>query len=185
MLKKLKFVFFPAALLFCVVSFTGAYFSDSVTTSGNTFTAGVSSDTDVIINEIFANPSGAENAPMPGGEWVELYNTGDWSIDVNGWYLYDSYDNHALPVNAANVAGGSTLIPSGGYLVVFRNGDADFSLNNDDDTVRLFNDQIGLGTLIDSQSYINPDEDKTWSGMPNGLGAWSDNHTPTPGGANA
>lgn len=183
MLAKLKLIFLPAALMFCVVSFTGAYFSDNVTTSGNTFTAGASSESDIVINEIYANPPGGA-AEEPALEWVELYNSGDWSIDVNGWYLYDAIDDHALPINAANVAGGSTSIPSGGYLVILRNGDSDFALNNDSDTVRLFNNEISTGSLVGSQGYSNPDENKTWSGMPNGLGSWSDSHTPTPGGPN-
>jgi predicted ribosomally synthesized peptide with SipW-like signal peptide len=40
MLKKLKFLFFPAAIIFIASAFTGAYFSDSVSVSGNSVSAG-------------------------------------------------------------------------------------------------------------------------------------------------
>lgn len=41
----------------------------------------------VVINEFIPNPSGSDNAPKPGGEWVELYNNSGSSVDVAGWVL--------------------------------------------------------------------------------------------------
>ena len=107
---------------------------------------------------------------MPDGEWVELYNKGNWSIDINGWYLYDAIDSHDLPITATNVGGGSTIIPAKGYLAVYRNTDPLFSLNNDTDNVRLYDGEIGVGNLINSHSYTGTVEAKSWSGMPNGAG---------------
>lgn len=173
-----------AAMFFVGVAYTGAYFSDSVSVSGNTFTAGVSSHSDIALNEFMANPPGAENAPMPDGEWVELYNKGPWPIDVNGWYLYDAHDDHDLPITTANVGGGSTIIPAHGYLVVYRNGDPSFSLNNDTDTLRLYDGTIGSGSMIDSYTYTGTTEDETWARVPNGTGSWTADQTPTKGGSN-
>lgn len=51
---------------------------------------------DIRINEFMPDPAGADDAPMPNGEWVELYNVGEEAVNVSGWVLYDSYDNHEL-----------------------------------------------------------------------------------------
>jgi len=186
MIKFFHRGFLIAAMFFVGITYTGAYFSDSVSSSGNTFTAGTSSHSDIVLNEIYANPPGTvEDLPMPGGEWIELYNKGAWSIDVSGWYLYDALNAHDLQITTSNVGGGSTVIPTHGYLAVYRNGDPDFSLNNGSETVRLLDGILGVGTLIDSFNYSSTIEDKTWSRIPNGTGAWSDNYTPTPGGPNA
>jgi len=185
MIKKIFFlaIFFSGL---CFLSFTTkAKYLDNETSVNNSFSAGSSSYYDIIINEIYANPVGAEDAAMPNGEWVELYNKGDWPIDISGWHLYDAIDSHDLPITTANVSGGLTLVPAKGYIVVYRNGDSDFSLNNSGtETVRLFNGLLGVGNLINSRTYIDTIESKSWAGVPNGTGVWSDNHIPTPGLAN-
>lgn len=169
---------------FIAITATNAYLSDQETSMGNSLVAGtwvVLTPAEIVINELMVNPSGDESI----GEWVELYNKGGSSIDLDGWYLYDAIDSHALEITSANVTGGSTTISAGGHLVVNRNGDADFSLNNGSDTVRLFNGAIGSGSLIDSIAYLsNTIEDMTWAKIPNGMGVWLINRTPTPGGPN-
>lgn len=139
---------------------------------------------EVVINEFLPNPSGNDNAAMPHGEWVELYNNSDASIDVNGWYLYDAVNSHALAINATNslVKGtpdvSTTIIPSKGFLVVYRNGDSDFELNNTiGDSVRLYNNQISTGgQLIDSHTYLTlyTPINKTYARIPDGTGNFVD-----------
>lgn len=132
----------------------------------------------VVINEFLPNPaSGNDDDKMPGGEWVELYNKSDVDVDVAGWYLYDSHDNHFMKISLGNsdnngntTDSGETTIPAHGWLVVYRNGDSDFSLNNNSDEIRLFDGKINEGgILIDSYSYSGRD----YSSL-----------TPTPGAAN-
>lgn len=188
-INKIRHFFLIGAMLFLVVSFTGAYYSDTVSTVSNTFTAGTWSVTptasptpgNIVINEFMANPTDADESNT---EWIELYNTGGSSVDIDGWVLYDSYDTHALPISASNVAGGSTIVGPGSYAVVGRNGDIDFSLNNGGDSVRLYSGTIWVGTLIESTSYLSTIEGKTWSRMPDGTGSFTDGHNPTPGGPN-
>jgi predicted ribosomally synthesized peptide with SipW-like signal peptide len=137
----------------------------------------------VVINEFLPNPSGNDNAPMPNGEWVELYNNKGEDVDVADWWLYDSNDTNELAITSANTNTGGTLIKSGGFLVVYRDGDEDFALNNiGGDTVRLYNGEIGGGgTLIDSYTYtINAPEGKSFARIPNGSNTWVD-PIPTPG----
>lgn len=177
MLAKLKLVFLPSALAFVVVSFTGAYFSDNVTISGNTFTAGVSSDTDIILNELIPNPVGDDDAAMPGGEWIELYNTGDWSIDVSGWKLVDD-DSDEIVISGTNTTAG-TIVPSHGYLVVYRNGDTQFNLDNDNDSISL----VEGSSTIDNFTYLGVSGNQSRARVPNASSTWIQT-TPTKGGAN-
>ena len=134
--------------IFIAISATNAYLSDQETSVGNSMVAGVSSNNDIIINEFMPNPGVVndddDDDSMPNGEWVELYNKGSWPIDVAGWYLYDNINANELLITTSNVSGGSILnpteIPAHGFLAVYRNGDSDFSLNNNTaDQVRLYN----------------------------------------------
>lgn len=140
----------------------------------------------VVINEFMPNPAGTDDAAMPGGEWVELFNPTSVSVNVDGWVLYDSSNSNELVISAANTNTGDTWVPSKGYLVVYRNGDGDFALNNSSgDSVRLFNDAIGSGgALIDSHVYaISVPENKSFARVPDGSPNWID-PDPTPGAPN-
>lgn len=144
------------------------------------------SETGIVINEFLPNAVGEDNEPKPDGEWVELYNRGGGAVDVAGWMLYDALDDHELLIEIGNIDTGNTLIPPGGFLVVYRNGDSDFALNNTGgDTVRLYNGKIGDGgLLIDSHAYtINAPEGKSFARVPDGSSNWID-PVPTPGGPN-
>ena len=141
-------------------------------------------DFGVVLNEFLPDPTGYDDALKPGGEWVRLYNNSAFPIDVNGWVLYGASDTHELVISASNsdnngnpLDGGETVIPAGGILTVYRNGDGDFELNNTGgDTVRLYNATIDLGgMLIDSFTYkINTSGGKSFKREPNGIGGWKD-----------
>ena len=141
----------------------------------------------VLINEFVPNPDGSDQgaagAPLDG-EWVEIFNNTGVSVDVDGWVLYDEDDTNELVISSTNVEGGITDIPAGGFMVVYRNGDGNFELNNDEDTVRLYDDEIGDGgTLIDSRAYAyggGAPEDKSFARIPDGTANWVDPE-PTPG----
>jgi uncharacterized repeat protein (TIGR01451 family) len=137
----------------------------------------------IVINEFLPNPRGKDNKPKPKGEWVELYNRGSNEIDVAGWVLYDENDHNDLPITSSNTNTGSTIVTAGGFLVVYRNGDSDFALDNTGgDTVRLYDGAIGDGAnLIDSHTYtIDALEGKSFARIPNGSDNWED-PIPTPG----
>jgi uncharacterized repeat protein (TIGR01451 family) len=140
-------------------------------------------DTGIVINEFLPNPVGKDNKPKPNGEWVELYNKGASDVDVAGWVLYDENDANELPITSSNTNTGSTIVAAGGFLVVYRNGDSDFALDNTGgDTVRLYDGAIGDGAnLIDSHTYtINASEGKSFARIPDGSNDWVD-PIPTPG----
>lgn len=140
---------------------------------------------EVVLNEILANPVGADDAPQPGGEWVELYNRAAQPIALDEFVLYDVLNSHELFITAGNTNTGMTTIAAGGTLVVYRNGDADFTLNNSGDTVRLYTDEIADGgARLDKFSWSSAKpEGSAYARLPDGVGDWVD-PCPTPGGEN-
>jgi len=125
---------------------------------------------EIVINEINYN-SAADFDPE---DWVELYNPRGNAIDISGWIFKDNHDLHEfiIPEN--------TIIPADGYHILCRNqaafhlifpnvknysGDFDFGLDNNEETIRIFDIQ---GILRDSLSYRNV---SPWPKAPDGSGA--------------
>lgn len=170
----------------------GNGFHDVATLESTIGTGDWKPDNFVVVNEFIPDPVGSDDAAMPDGEWVELYNNGSFSFDLAGWALYDADDTHELIISTSNSDNngnptdtGETTIAAGGRLVVYRNGDADFELDNTGDTIRLFNDQISTGgTLVDGYSFAGGfAEGKSFARSPEGTGSFVD-PIPTPGRAN-
>jgi hypothetical protein len=99
----------------------------------------------LVINEVMANPSGAE----PAQEWVELVNAGNASVVLDGFLLSDSAGSVALPV--------ISMTPMSGVLLVRE----DFDEASPDDVppaegtliVRL--PQLGKGGLSNSGEALS------------------------------
>lgn len=109
---------------------------------------------DIIVNEIMQNPAVISDND---GEYIEIYNTTNAPIDIEGWILRDKdTDTHTI-------ANGAPLeVPAGGFLVLGRNSDtsvnggvpvdyqyANFQLANSSDEVLLEEN----GVVIDSVGY--------------------------------
>lgn len=136
MLKKLKLLFLPVAVIFIASAFTHAYFSDSESISVNTVSMGnrisqtsapTSSPTPtateavsparIVINEVYydvAPGKGGDGNVADSGEWLELYNAGGSSVNLKNWTITDNTTTRI--VNAAN----HTLGP-GGYALIAKN----------------------------------------------------------------
>ncbi len=107
------------------------------------------------INEFMADPIENDDSDLPEGEWVELYNKGNTRIDVSSLVLYDEFDDNELYITDTNTLNGTFIEPNG-FLVVYRNGDSDFNLNNDKDKIRLYDGYpLKEHKLIDEISYSN------------------------------
>lgn len=124
-----------------------------------------SEDNNIVLNEFLPNPCGDDGALMPKGEWVELYNNSGVDIDVVGWYLYDSRNDHPLKIALENSDNdddtsdaGETVVPAKGWLVVYSTYKVGW-LNNDTDEVRLYDGPIGTGNLIGYYNYNGADFD--------------------------
>jgi len=116
-------------------------------------------DTRLKLNEIMFNPEGAD----AGGEWVELYNTGETAVDLEEW-----------TISASDGSVVATLpdwdLPEDSYVVVlFGTGtdDSDFTdgtgeyhtgleesvFNNTEDECGLYSGNPGTSTIVDFVSW--------------------------------
>jgi hypothetical protein len=108
---------------------------------------------DVVINEIFADPSPVIG--LPNAEFVEIYNRSTNNFDLNGWAFTDGTSTGSLPPH---------ILGAGNYLILCANADtASFSpfgptlgisswpsLNNAGDNLKLFD---AGSNVIDSVNY--------------------------------
>jgi len=166
----------------------------------------------VVLNEFLPNPQGvaygfdfgSDSDDMPQGEWVELYNTSDQSINLDGWYVWDASDGagNKVYITADNTSPATTTISGSSWLVVYMNKAI---FNNTGDTVKLFDNS---NTLVDSHAYnvsdfceaeptpgdenstdasagtcLDVPPNKSYARIPDGIGDWVD-PIPTPGGVN-
>lgn len=131
-----------------------------------------------VINEVLPNPAGEDSA----GEWVEIYNTSETALDISGYKLKDA-DNHELIIGADYTDGG-TLVAGKSWLLIKRNNHSTFSLNNTGSEEVSLWDNAGSPSKIDSFSYSDSDENKSWGRIPDGGSIHGDKLVPTPNGAN-
>ena len=112
----------------------------------------------LIITEIMPDPAAVSDSY---GEWFEIYNTSDSSINLNGWVLKDAGNDEHIIVNDTM----PVLIESGEYFVLARNGDetsngglnadyvySGFNLSNSEDEIILTD---SLGAIVDEVHYSN------------------------------
>lgn len=116
----------------------------------------------VTINELFPDPAGDDNALMPDGEWIELYNDGGEDVDAAGLTVCDKGE-HCATLSNAHVMG-DTLIRSKGYLVIYLNEESLLN-NNGYEELSLKHDE----TLLDRVSYTDSRMDMSWSVIDDGL----------------
>ncbi len=84
------------------------------------------------INELVSDPV------LYDTEWIELYNTTNFPIDMSLWKLVDgSNKNHFL----------SGILPSGEFIII---NNLKFALNNSGDTITLISSN---NTIIDTMKY--------------------------------
>ena len=132
----------------------------------------------LVINEIMAgNSSAVSDQDGEYDDWVELYNGGQNSINLQGFYLSDN-ENNLTKYSFPNVS-----IPSNGYLIIWCDsaGNTQQGLHT---TFRLSADQEEVylsdpsATPIDAVHFVNMPTDISYSRIPNGTGAMQyNNHT--------
>src|SRR3989344_4303859 len=117
-------------------------------------------DAQVVINEF--------SSFSTGDDWIELYNTSQNEIDLNGWKIKDSA---STPVEKFEE---QLLIPAGGYCSI----GADKRLNKDEDKIELYQSDVlkdcvsyGKANMCTGKSKSDVDaplENQTASRSPNG-----------------
>jgi hypothetical protein len=106
----------------------------------------------VVINEV-------HSAPSTGNDWVELYNSGTTTVDLNGWKLEDQLTSPSTISSWST----STPLPADSYLVV----EVGNKLNNSGDGATLKN---ATGQIQDQMSYTGSTTDQSWARQPNATG---------------
>ena len=116
---------------------------------------GINQDyTKLVITEFMPNPLGNED-----DEWVELYNSGDNAINLEGLILNDDY-GEGIEISNINIEKNNTIIPPKTYLTIHKKGNGKLTLANDGlEKVQLFYEDI----LLDEVSYSNTKEGLSWS----------------------
>ena len=99
----------------------------------------------VIINEVFP-------APEQGNEWIELYNTSNQEIDLNGWLLEDQLSSSSVIAHIEN-----QILLSQSFLVIELSSS---KLNNSADGVVLKNSQY---EIINQMNYISSKTGLSWA----------------------
>lgn len=122
---------------------------------------------DVNINEIYANP------PNEADEFIELINTTSNEIQVSGWKISDKVKTYTIPAN--------TTITANGYFVL-KKSTTGIELNNNDEELKLKKEN---DEEVDSFSYSDTIQGKSWSRSPNGTGSFVNNTDVTEGAPNA
>jgi PKD repeat protein len=116
----------------------------------------------LVINELFPNPTGSDD-----GEFIELYNKSDETINISGLKL-DDEDGGSRPF----VFDDDTVIEAGEYRV-FSKTETKLALNNTTDSVRLLDasnavlSSVDYDGVIEGASYgLNTEDTWQWSSKP-------------------
>jgi len=123
----------------------------------------------VKLSEIFANPAGDDTEK----EWVEIYNEGNSTTSLEGYFLADGISEDwsksawAIPEDA-------TITPKG-FLVIYLPKNSLTLNNSGQETVKLFS---SAKQLLDKVSYKDASENQSYS--KNEKGEWNFGF-PTPG----
>ncbi len=122
---------------------------------------------DIVINEMNYN----SNDDFTPGNWVELYNNGTTTVDLEDWEFYDPDTSFVIPAGIS-IAPGEYMVlveDSVRFGAAFPNvsnyvGSMNFGLSNGGERVLLYSDR---SCLIDSVRYR---DDQMWPTSPDGEG---------------
>jgi len=128
--------------------------------------------TPVRINEVSADDGVYVNDYFKRNDWVELYNTTDQPIDVEGMFLTDNPDKPKKYQISKGVSQASTVIPAHGYLIIWCDKlepqsqlHASFKLDDEGDELQLM---AADGSWTDRFVYAAHESDQTVGRYPDG-----------------
>ncbi len=142
---------------------------------------------ELYINEFMADNDGTlEDPDEPGAydDWLELYNVGTETVDLEGMYLTDDL---ADPTQWRIPAG--VTIDAGEYLVFWADDDEDQGPMHTSFKLGASGEEIGLVaadgvTVIDSIVFGQQFTDVSYGRYPDGVGGWDFMASATPGAPN-
>jgi hypothetical protein len=115
----------------------------------------------IVINELMPDPVFVADG---AGEFIELYNWGTASIDIQNWKLFGNSSGDTARITS------SLVVPAGGYVILALNGDptanggvqvdfvyrSGYSLNNSTTTGDVVILRDAAGATVDSVVYVSP-----------------------------
>jgi hypothetical protein len=128
------------------------------------FSFALAFDYKIFINEILPSPEGPDDKE----EWVEIFNSNDFEVDLSNWKIQDSVGKTKTYLFPKG-----TKIEAKGYLVLER-PETKITLNNEGDELVLFNSR---GEVVDRVSYQKAQKGKSYSKTSEGW-TWTSNLTP-------
>ena len=156
--------------------------------SGATQARAMACSSSVCLNEVMPNPAGYDDAVWPGGEWMELYNSGTNAVNVLNWEIMNKA-NKILTIDSDSIVGYNSSdstswnIQPGSYMVIARNGSSDFYMTNTWDYMRLADSN---GNVVDQASWNSSFSGKSLEeDSANPAADWVQTNSPTPGSANS
>ncbi len=146
-------------------------------------------DAQVLINE-FSAANYSYNTDNYGEyeDWIELYNTGNSSVNLSGYYLSDKMNN---PTKWAIPAG--VTIPANGFLLIYASNRDEYAGGNLHTSFKITQTKNSeavvfadpSGNIIDSHEIAIPNQtNHSWARMSDGDSAWGILLNPTPGASN-
>lgn len=126
-------------------------------------------DTLIRVSEIFPDPEGSDTEE----EFIELYNEGEYEVDISGWYIDDTEGGS----RAFRVPDGTVIAPK--QYMVFDRTLTGIALNNTNDSARLLfpdktlAEEIIMSEVLEGAVFIKQ-----------GIGEWVWSSSGTPGEAN-
>lgn len=155
----------------------------------------------IVLNEVLYDPAG--DATDAAGEWVEIYNTGDASVDLAGWTLADAAAAEDLPALVVPARGYAIVAASdsiwqafaaSGVAAIVLDGRIGNGLGNSGDALYLIDKSGAIADAVswgDTRTPLDPPVadvpeghsiERTIPGADSGAaGDWSDNAMPSPG----
>jgi hypothetical protein len=127
---------------------------------------------DIVINELMAvNASTMADDAGEYDDWIELYNKGNETVDLTGYYITDNDWN----LTKFEIPAG-TVIASDSYLILWADEDglqsplhANFKLSSSGESITLLNSE---GLIADQVTYTQQAEDVAFARNPNGTGSF-------------
>ncbi|MBE5787578.1 MAG: lamin tail domain-containing protein [Clostridiales bacterium] len=160
-----------ALLIICCLMIPAALAEGDAQTASSNFAA-------IRINEFMAsNGDSLEDGEGSSPDWIELYNTSDEDIDLEGLCLSDgkkTLDKFVFP---------SVIIPAKGYLIIFASGfeyitedeiHVPFKLSTDGERVVISFE----GVILDIVSFDTQEKDISMSRYDNRSWRYTETYTP-------
>ncbi len=140
----------------------------------------------IYINEFMASNDTTISDPdfNDFADWIELYNDGDSTIDISGYYLTDDLGE---PTKWQIPEG--VTVPAHGFLLIWADDNdtlgqaphTNFKLSAGGEQVGLFAPDT---TVVDSITYGEQQDDVSYGRYPDGSDNWISMRHPTPGRSN-